>query len=150
MNNTSSDTCTICERVARSQAGENPHLVYEFPNSVLVVGDHQYFEGYCILLLKEHVRELHEIEPAVRDALFREMMAATEAIAAAYHPWKMNHACLGNQDPHVHWHLFPRYETDPDHKNHPFLHSGEFAAYTIDAAAAREVAARIRAHLAAG
>jgi diadenosine tetraphosphate (Ap4A) HIT family hydrolase len=24
----------------------------------------------------------------------------------------MNYECLGNAEPHVHWHLFPRFETD--------------------------------------
>jgi diadenosine tetraphosphate (Ap4A) HIT family hydrolase len=24
----------------------------------------------------------------------------------------MNYECLGNQEAHVHWHLFPRYESD--------------------------------------
>ena len=35
-----------------------------------------------------------------------------EAIAAAVKPWKINYECLGNSEPHVHWHLLPRYETD--------------------------------------
>jgi diadenosine tetraphosphate (Ap4A) HIT family hydrolase len=40
------------------------------------------------------------------------MRMVAEAIAAAVRPWKMNYECLGNQEAHVHWHLFPRYESD--------------------------------------
>ena len=28
-------------------------------------------------------------------------------------PLKLNYECLGNQEPHVHWHIFPRYTDDP-------------------------------------
>jgi diadenosine tetraphosphate (Ap4A) HIT family hydrolase len=45
-------------------------------------------------------------------ALFDEMRLVAEAIAALNNPWKINYECLGNQEPHVHWHIFPRYQTD--------------------------------------
>ncbi len=35
-----------------------------------------------------------------------------EAIYAAVKPLKLNYECLGNAEPHVHWHVFPRYESD--------------------------------------
>jgi diadenosine tetraphosphate (Ap4A) HIT family hydrolase len=41
-----------------------------------------------------------------------EMRLVAEAIAAVVKPWKMNYECLGNSEPHVHWHLLPRFETD--------------------------------------
>jgi diadenosine tetraphosphate (Ap4A) HIT family hydrolase len=44
--------------------------------------------------------------------LFDEMRLVAEAIAAVVKPWKMNYECLGNSEPHVHWHLLPRYEND--------------------------------------
>ena len=66
---------------------------------------------------------------------------------ATFAPWKMNHACLGNVDAHVHWHLIPRYESEADHRNHPWVHAGEFAKYNITALDAREIATRIAAHL---
>jgi diadenosine tetraphosphate (Ap4A) HIT family hydrolase len=47
-------------------------------------------------------------------ALFDEMRLTAEAIAAAVKPWKMNYECLGNSEPHVHWHLFPRQESESD------------------------------------
>ena len=33
----------------------------------------------------------------------------------AFRPRKLNYELLGNQVPHLHWHLFPRYESDPRH-----------------------------------
>lgn len=140
-------TCSICERVALWREGRNARFVQEFEHSLLVVGDHQFHRGYCLLLLKEHVRELHELEPAVYLALSRELLTAGRAIVEAFEPWKMNYSCYGNVDPHIHWHLFPRYDSEPDHLNHPWLHASEFKDHPTDEETARNVAARIRAHL---
>lgn len=139
--------CTICRRVALWREGRNAYFVHEFEHSVLVVGDHQFHRGYCLLLLKEHVRELHELEPEVYLALSRELMVAGRAVVETFGPWKMNYSCYGNVDPHVHWHLFPRYESDPDHLNQPWLHAAEFKDHPTGEAKARELAASIRARL---
>ena len=47
-------------------------------------------------------------------ALFDEMMLTAHAISSVVKPAKLNYACLGNIEPHVHWHIFPRQLTDPD------------------------------------
>jgi diadenosine tetraphosphate (Ap4A) HIT family hydrolase len=93
------------------------------------------------------VRELHELTPIVQTALFAELMTATRAIADTFRPWKMNHSCYGNQVPHIHWHIFPRYDTERDHLNHPWLHVDQFKHHEIDANTARELAQRVQAHL---
>jgi diadenosine tetraphosphate (Ap4A) HIT family hydrolase len=41
-----------------------------------------------------------------------EMRLVAESIAAVVKPWKMNYECLGNSEPHVHWHLLPRQESE--------------------------------------
>ena len=140
-------SCSICRRVSLWQDGENPHFIHEFEHSIFVLGDHQFHKGYSLLLLKEHVRELHELEPNVQVALFQELMAAARAVSAAFKPWKMNYSCYGNVDPHIHWHLFPRYDSEPDYLNHPWLHSAEFKDYPVDSETARELGEKIKAHL---
>lgn len=138
------EPCFICERVQLWRDNQNPYFVHEFEHSIFVIGDHQFHPGYSLVLLKEHVRELHELTPDVQAALFREVMAATEAVVRVFRSWKMNHACYGNAEQHVHWHLFPRYDTLPDHRRNPWLHAGEFGRHRIDAQAARELALRVR------
>jgi diadenosine tetraphosphate (Ap4A) HIT family hydrolase len=139
--------CPICDRVALWREGRNDFLIEEFEQSIFVVGDHQFFAGYSLLLLKEHVRELHELTRPAQQALFRELMIATDALVRAYRPWKMNHACYGNLVPHTHWHLIPRYESDPDRASQPWLHAGEFDNYLIGPEEARAVGEKIRRHL---
>jgi diadenosine tetraphosphate (Ap4A) HIT family hydrolase len=140
-------TCSICQRVSLWRSGQNPFFIHEFKNSILLVGDHQFHKGYSLLLLKEHVRELHELTPPAQAELFQELMQAGRALVDTFNPWKMNYSCYGNVDPHIHWHLFPRYETEPDHMNHPWLHAAKFKEHLIDSQAAITLADSIRAHL---
>ncbi len=140
-------SCTLCDRIAATWRGELPFLIHQFPNSLLFVGDHQFHRGYCVLVYKEHVREMHELPEVIQREVFAELMTATKAIANAFNPWKMNHACYGNQVPHIHWHIFPRYESEPDHLDQPFLHSAEFSKHATTAAMAKAVAERVRENL---
>lgn len=103
-------SCLICERVLMSHERRNPFLIAEMEHTVFVVGDHQFHEGYSLVLLKNHLRELHDLPPDVQLEHFSEVMRATSAVRATYSPWKLNHACYGNSEPHVHWHIIPRYE----------------------------------------
>lgn len=142
------DACAICDRLELTRQRKNPFFIHEFPLSYFVVGDQQFHAGYSLLLFKRHVRELHELPPADQAGLAAEMMAATAAIVETFSPWKMNHACLGNQDEHVHWHLIPRHQSDPDHRLQPWKNSGLWSSeprlHDEEAAA---LAGRIRANL---
>ncbi len=50
------------------------------------------------------------------------VFAVEAAIREVIQPDKINLACLGNQTPHVHWHIIPRFEED---KHFPNSHWGE-------------------------
>lgn len=45
------------------------------------------------------------------------MAQVAKAVYFAFHPDKLNYELLGNGDPHMHWHIFPRYKTDPNFKS---------------------------------
>lgn len=132
--------CLICERVALWRQGRNPYFIAEFKRSIFVVGDHQFHRGYGLVLLKEHVAELHELPPDAQVELFQEVMRAGRTLVKVFRPWKMNYSCYGNAEPHVHWHLFPRYEDDPDRRRNPWLHSAEFKEHRICMGTARRMA----------
>ena len=42
-----------------------------------------------------------------------DLLTASKAIRFAVKPDHMNYELLGNMDPHLHWHIIPRYKTDP-------------------------------------
>ena len=89
-------------------------VVWEFPNSVALLGPWQYYHGYCILVARRHAIELFQLSDNERRAYFDEMCSLARGIVACFGPHKLNYELLGNQVPHLHWHLFPRYRHDPD------------------------------------
>jgi len=89
-------------------------VVWEFPHSVALLGPWQYYHGYCILVARRHATELSGLDDAERRAYLDEMCLLARAVAECFHPHKLNYELLGNQVPHLHWHIFPRYRHDPD------------------------------------
>jgi diadenosine tetraphosphate (Ap4A) HIT family hydrolase len=118
--------CPLCDRVSATQKGSYPYLVKEFKNSYLYLGEHQFYEGYCVLVSKHHYREMSDIPSPIREELFSEMMMASDAIIKTFNPKKMNLASYGNVVEHLHWHFFPRYQDDPQFLNPPWLQMKEF------------------------
>ncbi len=98
--------------IDRIKAGAFPDFIAELKSCYVILGDQQFYRGYCVLFAKLHATELYLMPADAARLLFDEMRLVAEAIAAVVKPWKMNYECLGNSEPHVHWHLLPRYETD--------------------------------------
>ena len=141
------NNCLICKRVSEKKENKNFHFIHEFKNSIIVLGDYQYFKGYSLLLYKEHVRELHELTDQIQVELYKELMTAGKVIYQTFKPWKMNYSCYANTVEHIHWHIFPRYESEPDHKINPWLHSDEFKKHVIDEDTTKSTIALIRKNL---
>jgi diadenosine tetraphosphate (Ap4A) HIT family hydrolase len=139
--------CLICERVALVRERHNAHLIADMRHSVFVVGDHQWHRGYALVLLKAHVREPFELPRDVQSEHFGEVMRAAEALSKTFAPLKMNYSCYGNAEPHVHWHLVPRYEDDPHPGQDPWRDSERFRERTTSLSDAADIAAEIRANL---
>jgi diadenosine tetraphosphate (Ap4A) HIT family hydrolase len=110
---TAAGACGICSIIDRIHRGSFPDWVAELPRSWLTLGDAQFYRGYCVLLAKRHVTELHAMPRAEAHELLDEILAVGRTLAEVLNPLKLNYECLGNQEPHVHWHIFPRYVDDP-------------------------------------
>ncbi len=106
--------CPFCRKLSDLESLPAHELIWQFPHSVALLGPWQYYHGYCVLVARTHATELNQLPTAVRIAYFNEMCLLAKAIEDASHPRKLNYELLGNQVPHLHWHLFPRYEHDPD------------------------------------
>lgn len=106
--------CLICERIQSIRKNENPYFVKELNSGYVALGDFQYYKGYTLFLFKQHVTELYDIPLKLRSVFLMEMSKVAEAVHKAFSPKKMNYELLGNKCEHMHWHLFPRYESDPN------------------------------------
>lgn len=139
--------CPLCLLIDRVQLGDRSRVVREFPNSILVVGEHRFFPGYCVLVHRSHVRDLHLLASAESAAFADEMVQSTRAVAEAYGADKMNHASYGNLVPHLHWHLFPRRADEPEEDRYgvPWKHQLRFGEFPADEAYSAEVIRRVSA-----
>jgi diadenosine tetraphosphate (Ap4A) HIT family hydrolase len=108
--------CLICDRVKAIREGKNPLFVAELSTGYVVLGDFQYWRGYTLFLYKHHVAELHDLETNIRLRFLEQMSIVAEAVYRAFLPSKLNYELLGNSEPHLHWHLFPRREDEPNPK----------------------------------
>jgi diadenosine tetraphosphate (Ap4A) HIT family hydrolase len=73
----------------------------------------QFFTGYCFVYAKEHVTELFHLDEATRNAVMAEVSAVAQALYNLFAPDKINYELLGNMAPHMHWHIVPRFASDP-------------------------------------
>lgn len=107
--------CPFCDKAARLHDPPADKLVAQFTHSIAILAPWQFFTGYCILISRVHATELFELPDDTRRGLFDEMTLLARALHAEFRPRKLNYELLGNQVPHIHWHLIPRYDSDPDH-----------------------------------
>jgi diadenosine tetraphosphate (Ap4A) HIT family hydrolase len=79
--------------------------------SVCDVGmyDDARFPGRMIVSLREHVEHLDEVRPDLLSCLMQDVTAASTVLRKALGADRVNVAFLGNQVPHLHAHLIPRY-----------------------------------------
>lgn len=108
--------CDICNRLAAIRAGEHPAVIAELDTGFAVMGDSQFFRGYSLLLCKTPATELDELPKPTRLRFLEEMSQLAEAVRKATGAFKLNYESLGNLVHHLHWHVFPRRESDPDPK----------------------------------
>ena len=70
------------------------------------------YPGFCRVILNRHVREMTDLAEPERARLMRAVFACEQAMRELFRPDKINLASLGNQVPHLHWHLIARYADD--------------------------------------
>ncbi len=134
-------SCPLCDRVKNS---EYPYLIHEYKNSYLYLGEHQYYQGYCVQVSKTHYREMTDMPVAARTDFFQELMTSHEIIQKVFNPKKMNLCSLGNVVDHIHWHFFPRYADDQNFMNPPWLQMQYFDEHKISDSKRGELIAMLK------
>lgn len=83
--------------------------VAELKHSQLGLYDDARFPGRCLLVLKQHEERFEGLERDLMCAFVEEAQGVGKALRAATGCERVNLAVLGNAEPHVHFHLIPRY-----------------------------------------
>jgi diadenosine tetraphosphate (Ap4A) HIT family hydrolase len=107
------NNCLICSRIKAIKEGRNPYFVKELSTGYVVLGDYQFYKGYVLFLSKVHTNELHNLKEK-RTQFLNEMAIVAESVYKFFKPNKLNYELLGNTDEHLHWHVIPRYNNDPN------------------------------------
>lgn len=143
----SGESCPQCEvgRVA-----ETEHGVRYFE------GDHAdgYLQkngptlGYSVVIFRDrHVDDPQSMTADEHAGFWVDVSSVAKAIEAAFGPIHLNFQILGNQDPHVHVHIVPRYDPDPA-PSLPLPAAAWEASSRVSAGAMESQTRALRKHLA--
>ena len=97
--------CPLCH----SPGGD---VLWRAPRWRLVLVDDVDYPGYCRVIWQAHVAEMSELTAAERSELMDAVFAVETVLREQLQPDKINLASLGNQVPHLHWHVIPRFADD--------------------------------------
>ena len=96
--------CSFCD-------GEDGELLWRDARCRVVLTTEP-FSGFCRVIWNAHVREMTDLSAPARAHFMDVVYAVESALRARLTPTKMNLASFGNQTPHLHWHVIPRFADD--------------------------------------
>lgn len=140
----------IHQIVAEARAGANPGLLGKMPSGWAVMGEYQALRGCAMLVTDPVVPSLSELTGAERLRFFEDMTTLGEAVREATGCERVSFAILGESEPALHAHVFPRYaDEDERTKRLPPLACFNSDTPAFDPETHGELAQRIRAALSA-
>jgi diadenosine tetraphosphate (Ap4A) HIT family hydrolase len=107
------------DRIGTALRGDNPTVLRRLTAGFAVIGDVQFLPGYSVLLVDEpDVPRLSDLPRAKRLSFLSDMDQLGEAVERACRRLdpafrRVNLEILGNTDPFLHAHVWPRYEWEP-------------------------------------
>ncbi len=89
------------------------HFIADLGLSKAYLHDDQFFPGWTVVVFKRHATELFHLAPTERIQLMEEVSRIAKVLGEIFDAHKVNYELLGNQLPHIHWHVIPRLKNDP-------------------------------------
>ena len=102
-------TCKACQ----GSWPKGDHFIADLGLSRTYLHEDQFFPGWTVVVFKRHATELFHLAPTERIMLMEEVNLVAKVVAQVYEARKINYELLGNQLPHIHWHVIPRLAEDP-------------------------------------
>jgi len=78
------------------------------------MGDVQFLKGYCLLLPDPVVPHLNALKGTAREQFLTDMATLGDAVLATTNAERINYEMLGNLEPALHAHVFPRFNDEPE------------------------------------
>lgn len=127
--------------------GEGGEVLWRNDLCRVVLAPEPDYPGFCRVVLNRHVREMTDLAGSERQVLMTVVFAAEAALRAILQPDKINLASLGNQVPHLHWHVIPRFADDPHFPNPVWSPALRDAAHSAPAGLAQSLSAALASRL---
>ena len=99
------DDCPLC-------ASRDAPALWRDSRLRIVSAEDADYPGFLRVVWNDHVLEMTDLPAPGRDHCLRVVLAVEQALREALRPHKINLASLGNQVPHLHWHVIPRFTDD--------------------------------------
>ena len=107
-------TTLIHKRVRQCRAGDYPKMICRLSSGWVVLGDVQFLRGYSLLLPDPVVPHLNAMDDEARRVFLYEMSVVGDVILEITGAVRINYEMLGNVEPALHAHVFPRFEDEPE------------------------------------
>ncbi len=98
--------CPLCDQVGG-------RLLQNHEAFRIIAADDQELPGVARVVWNHHVQEISDLAEADQRLLMQAIFEGELHLRTLMRPHKVNVASLGNQVPHLHVHLIPRWRTDP-------------------------------------
>jgi len=105
-------SCPYCQRPLGNEKVLSQ--ICEFEYSLLSIFKNQYYKGRCVLSVKGHYEELHELDSKTYMGFMNELHHVCTVINELFSPDKIQIAMYGDTVRHVHFHIVPKYKQLPD------------------------------------
>lgn len=104
----------IHKKVRECRAGTHSQAICKLQSGWLVMGDVQFLEGYCLILADPVVDDLNAMDTETRAIFHKEIGLVGDALLAVTKAKRINYEILGNLEPALHGHIFPRYANETE------------------------------------
>ena len=99
------ENCPLCKQ-------NNHKVLWSTKNCKAIEVVNENF-GLHRIIWNKHVKEISELTEKEAIELMQNVLKLEKYVKTRYNPDKLNVASLGNQTPHIHIHVCPRWKTDP-------------------------------------
>lgn len=104
----------IHRRVKACQEQRYPKAICRVNSGWVVLGDVQFLRGYSLLLPDPVVPHLNAMEDHARKLFLYEMSVVGDVLLDITGALRINYEMIGNVEPALHAHLFPRYSDEEE------------------------------------
>ncbi|MDR2926275.1 MAG: HIT family protein [Azoarcus sp.] len=97
--------CPLC-------VADRDDLIWQDGHCHVIAANDTAYPGYFRVVWKEHIAEMSDLGIFARHHFMDVVFAVESSLRALMNPDKINLASLGNQVPHLHWHVIARFADD--------------------------------------